>query len=48
MEDLAQYNKRKWGYGYYFEPTLKNSRKRKLYNELGGNFIAFYRLRIDI
>ena len=36
-EAIAQRNKRNFGYNTRYNPTLETSRKRIMYNELGGN-----------
>merc|ERR1712125_187512 len=38
QEEAAEINKRNWGYGQYYEPTLERSMKKRLYNELGDNY----------
>ena len=39
--ELAEANKRSWGYGQFYKPTLEISMKKKLYEELGGKFVFF-------
>lgn len=36
-EELAQLNKRAWGYGKYYKPAYETSLKKRLYTELGGS-----------
>jgi hypothetical protein len=37
-ERRAQMNKRNFGFGLYYEPTLKNSRKKLILETLGDNY----------
>lgn len=35
---MAQLNKRNFGYGVYYQPTLERSRKKQIMQAMGANY----------
>lgn len=35
---MAQLNKRNFGYGVYYQPTLQRSRKKQIMDAMGANY----------